>query len=81
MTAEQLATELAAGNKRVVALQDLEPTEFARQLTALTVEAMVDGMDPAAAVAAALLVAKAYVAMRPISEEQRLQLLKELERL
>ena len=80
MTAEELATATAAGDITVIPLMNLSPKDFSKSLAAVTVSAMLSGMEPGAAVAAAVLVAKEYARTRDLSADDLTKVIEDLDK-
>lgn len=67
ITAEELATRLGAGDKSVVVLGELEPKEFARQVTVMCLSLILEGMDPERVVDEAIQLAASYARNRKMA--------------
>lgn len=80
MTAEELATAVARGDPSAIALGSLEPKDFSKALASVTVSAMLAGMAPDRALAVAVLVAKDYVRVRGLAEDQLTTILNDMDK-
>jgi hypothetical protein len=81
MTEAELSQALAAGDKSIIPMMDLDPEDFAQELNKLMLESIARGISPDQAVAAGIDTAKAYVKARGYGPEVEATFLAQLDAL
>lgn len=81
MTEAELSQALAAGDKSIIPMADLDPEDFAQTLTRLMLEDIARGVSPDQAVAAGITAAKEYVKARGYGAEVEATFLAQLDAL